>query len=77
VRERGVASPGYHADADAYDREHGHEEHRDWMPNLAHHAARTESKIVLATIPFRDKPISTSVGRKRPGTATITSTTPP
>jgi hypothetical protein len=47
------------------------------MPNLAHPAARTESKIVLATIPFRDKPISTSVGRKGPGTATITSTTPP
>ena len=50
---------------------HGHDEQRDWVVNRPHHAALTESKMVLATLPFPAKPMETKTGLSRPGTFTL------
>jgi hypothetical protein len=68
---RGDAGSGKHTDPDADHDKYGHDENRNGMFEVAHHAARNEYRIVLATMPFPANPMETntgclSTGRGRP-----------
>ncbi len=52
-------------------RRYGHDVRGDWVPELVHHAARSEPKMVLATTPLPANPMETNSGLSRPGTFTL------
>ena len=60
-----------HPDTDADDNQEGHDEHGYGMTDRAHHAARNEYRVVLATMPFPANPMETKTGLLRPGTFTL------
>jgi hypothetical protein len=50
------------------DCEHDEDEDGDRVAEFPHHAARSEYRMVLATMPFPANPMETKTGLSRPGT---------
>jgi hypothetical protein len=59
--------PDSHTD----DCENDEDEDGDRVAKFPHHAARSEYKMVLATVPFPARPIEKKTGLSRPGTFTL------